>query len=65
VEVPIHRSIRTARRLVDWHVEVPSLVAMAELIHRGLPARHVRRARRVHEARHERLLEAVTAVHVA
>ncbi len=49
-------ALRMAKRLADWHGELPSQAALARFIDEGQLARHVRRANRVYAERRERVL---------
>ncbi|MGW4527680.1 MocR-like pyridoxine biosynthesis transcription factor PdxR [Amycolatopsis sp. NPDC004378] len=49
-------ALRHARRLTDWHGDVPAQGALAQFIDEGLFARHIRRATKVYAERHERLV---------
>ncbi len=52
-------ALRAAKGLADWHGDLPTQVAMAGFIDEGLLARHLRRARRAYQDRHERLVAAM------
>ncbi|MEO3798036.1 PLP-dependent aminotransferase family protein [Nonomuraea sp. B10E15] len=54
-------ALRAARRLSDWHGEVPTQAALARFIDEGLLARHIRRATREYAARHALVAEALAA----
>jgi GntR family transcriptional regulator/MocR family aminotransferase len=56
----LSESLGAAKFLADWHSPLATQAAMARFIDDGLFARHVRRMRRVYEARH-RLIEEVLA----
>ncbi len=45
-------ALRTAKRITDWHGELPTQAALARFIDEGLLARHIRKATRVYAARH-------------
>jgi GntR family transcriptional regulator/MocR family aminotransferase len=49
-------ALRAAKRLADWHGELPSQAALARFIDEGQLARHVRRANRVYADRRDRVL---------
>ncbi|WP_372672523.1 MocR-like pyridoxine biosynthesis transcription factor PdxR [Amycolatopsis kentuckyensis] len=55
-------ALRTARRLSDWHGDVPAQAALARFVDEGLFARHIRRATKVYAERHERLVSTVDRV---
>jgi GntR family transcriptional regulator / MocR family aminotransferase len=52
--------LRDARRLAGWPVDGTTQLALRRLIDEGTFARHLRRARRLYRARHDRLLAAVS-----
>ncbi|SDM17520.1 PLP-dependent aminotransferase family protein [Nonomuraea jiangxiensis] len=52
-------ALRTARRLSDWHGELPTQAALARFIDEGLLARHIRKATREYAARHALIAEAL------
>ncbi|GLY40355.1 GntR family transcriptional regulator [Amycolatopsis sp. NBRC 101858] len=52
-------ALRHARRLSDWHGDVPAQAALARFVDEGLFARHIRRATKVYAQRHERLVSTV------
>nr|WP_220448201.1 PLP-dependent aminotransferase family protein [Nonomuraea diastatica] len=54
-------ALRAARRLSDWHGEVPTQAALARFIDEGLLARHIRKATREYAARHALVAEALAA----
>ncbi|KAB8196356.1 aminotransferase class I/II-fold pyridoxal phosphate-dependent enzyme [Nonomuraea phyllanthi] len=45
-------ALREAKRLSDWHSDVPTQAALARFIDEGLLARHIRKATREYAARH-------------
>ncbi len=51
--------LRDARRLAGWHADATSQLALRRLIDEGTLGRHLRRARRLYLARHDRLAAAV------
>lgn len=51
----LRAALRTAKYVTDWHTPLPTQLALAEFIDEGLLARHVRRMRRIYQARHERI----------
>ncbi|PZG20911.1 PLP-dependent aminotransferase family protein [Nonomuraea aridisoli] len=54
-------ALRTAKRLCDWHSELPTQAALARFIDEGLLARHIRKATREYAARHVLIAEALAA----
>ncbi|MEW9556483.1 PLP-dependent aminotransferase family protein [Nonomuraea sp. NPDC050783] len=54
-------ALRTARKLSDWHGELPTQAALACFIDEGLLARHIRKATREYAARHAMIAEALAA----
>lgn len=54
-------ALRTARRLSDWHGELPTQAALARFIDEGLLARHIRKATREYAARHALIAETLAA----
>ncbi|MBZ4418038.1 PLP-dependent aminotransferase family protein [Myxococcus sp. RHSTA-1-4] len=56
----IQRELRLAKRVSDWHSQLPAQAALARFIDEGLLARHIRKMRREYESRHERILEKLT-----
>jgi GntR family transcriptional regulator/MocR family aminotransferase len=52
-------ALRHARRLSDWHGDLPAQAALARFVDEGLFARHLRRATKVYAERHERLTSTV------
>jgi GntR family transcriptional regulator/MocR family aminotransferase len=55
----LQTALRTAKRLTDWHGELPTQAALARFIDEGLLARHIRKARREYATRHARITEAL------
>ncbi len=53
----LHRALRTAKCLTDWHTPLPTQAALARLIDEGKFARHVRKMRAVYQARHRRITD--------
>jgi GntR family transcriptional regulator / MocR family aminotransferase len=53
---PVIAALRKAKYVVDWHTALPMQAALAGFIEAGLLARHIRRMRRVYEARRDRLV---------
>ena len=56
----LQRELRWAKRVMDWHSQLPAQAALARFIDGGLLARHIRKMRREYEERHERVLEGLT-----
>ena len=52
-------ALRNARRLSDWHGELPTQAALGRFIDEGLLARHVRKALRDYAARRARMLATI------
>lgn len=52
-------ALRNAKRLSDWHGELPTQAALGRFIDEGLLARHVRKASREYAARRARILTTV------
>jgi GntR family transcriptional regulator/MocR family aminotransferase len=52
-------ALRTAKRLSDWHGELPTQAALSRFIDEGLLARHIRKAAREYAMRHGKIVEAV------
>ena len=52
-------ALRTAKRLCDWHGELPTQAALARFIDQGLLARHIRKVAREYETRHATIVEAI------
>ncbi|GAA3622394.1 PLP-dependent aminotransferase family protein [Nonomuraea rosea] len=50
-------ALRAAKRLSDWHGELPTQAALARFIDEGLLARHIRKATREYAARHALIAE--------
>jgi GntR family transcriptional regulator / MocR family aminotransferase len=55
----LRAALRTAKRLTDWHGELPIQAALARFIDEGLLARHIRRVRREYATRHVRIAKAI------
>ena len=53
----LRTALRTAKRLTDWHGELPPQAALAHFIDDGLLARHIRRATREYGARRRLIIE--------
>jgi GntR family transcriptional regulator/MocR family aminotransferase len=51
-------ALRTAKRLSDWHGELPTQAALARFIDEGLLARHIRKVARAYATRHAKIVEA-------
>jgi len=56
----LREAVRVAKLLNDWHTPLPTQAALARFIDQGLFARHVRKMRAVYQARHERIVDALT-----
>ncbi|MER7503749.1 PLP-dependent aminotransferase family protein [Nonomuraea pusilla] len=54
-------ALRAAKRLSDWHGELPTQAALARFIDEGLLARHIRKATREYAARHALIADALAA----
>jgi GntR family transcriptional regulator / MocR family aminotransferase len=52
-------ALRNAKRLTDWHGELPTQMALSRFIDEGLLARHVRKASREYAARRARIVTTV------
>lgn len=52
-------ALRNAKRLSDWHGELPTQAALGRFIDEGLLARHVRKASREYASRRARILATV------
>jgi GntR family transcriptional regulator/MocR family aminotransferase len=52
-------ALRTAKRLSDWHGELPTQAALARFIDEGLLARHIRKVAREYTLRHASIVEAI------
>jgi GntR family transcriptional regulator / MocR family aminotransferase len=52
-------ALRTAKRLSDWHGELPTQAALARFVDEGLLARHIRKVARAYAMRHARIVEAI------
>jgi GntR family transcriptional regulator/MocR family aminotransferase len=53
----LHRALRTAKCLTDWHAPLPTQAALARFIDEGKLARHVRKMRVEYQARHSRITD--------
>jgi GntR family transcriptional regulator/MocR family aminotransferase len=53
-------ALRAAKFVTDWHTALPTQAALARFIQQGFFARHVRRMRGVYQARHQRIVDALT-----
>jgi GntR family transcriptional regulator/MocR family aminotransferase len=53
-------ALRAAKFVTDWHTALPTQAALARFIQQGFFARHVRRMRVVYQARHQRIVDALT-----
>jgi GntR family transcriptional regulator/MocR family aminotransferase len=56
---PLHRALRKAKSVADWHTEVPAQAAAARFIDDGHLARHVRRMRGIYAQRHYQVATAL------
>jgi GntR family transcriptional regulator/MocR family aminotransferase len=56
---PLREALRAAKYIADWTSPLPTQLALAEFIDEGLLARHIRKMRRVYQARHERIAELI------
>jgi GntR family transcriptional regulator/MocR family aminotransferase len=56
----LRRALRAAKYVTDWHAPLPIQGAMAGFIDEGLFARHLRRMRRIYEARHRLIARVIT-----
>jgi GntR family transcriptional regulator/MocR family aminotransferase len=52
-------ALRTAKRLSDWHGELPTQAALARFVDEGLLARHIRKVTRAYAMRHAKIVEAI------
>jgi GntR family transcriptional regulator/MocR family aminotransferase len=52
-------ALRAAKRLSDWHGELPTQAALARFIDEGLLARHIRKVAREYAMRHATIVEAI------
>jgi GntR family transcriptional regulator / MocR family aminotransferase len=57
----LQEALRAAKRLTDWHGELPTHAALARFIDEGLLARHVRKAAREYAVRRARIVERTPA----
>src|SRR3569833_2915257 len=53
----LRTALRTAKRLTDWHGELPPQAALAHFIDDGMLARHIRRATREYGARRRLIID--------
>lgn len=53
----LRSALRSAKRLTDWHGELPTQAALARFIDEGLLARHIRKAAREYATRHALIVE--------
>jgi GntR family transcriptional regulator/MocR family aminotransferase len=56
----LHQAVRAAKLLTDWHTPLPTQAALARFIEQGLFARHLRKMRAIYQARHQRIVDALT-----
>jgi GntR family transcriptional regulator/MocR family aminotransferase len=52
-------TLHTAKRLTDWHGELPMQAALARFIDQGFLARHIRKVAREYARRHEQISDAI------
>lgn len=57
----LHRALRAARYVVDWHTPVQTQLALARFIEEGRLARHIRRMRNEYQRRHQRIVATIAA----
>lgn len=55
----LQSALRAAKRLTDWHGELPTQGALARFIDEGLLARHIRKAAREYATRHASIVDAI------
>jgi GntR family transcriptional regulator/MocR family aminotransferase len=55
--MPLHTALRKAKQLADWHTPLPAQAALADFMDDGLLAQHLRRMRRIYNARHDRIVD--------
>ena len=55
----LQAALRAAKRLTDWHGELPTQAALARFIEEGLLARHIRKAAREYAVRRGRIVDAL------
>jgi GntR family transcriptional regulator/MocR family aminotransferase len=55
----LQAALRAAKRLTDWHGELPTQAALARFIDEGLLARHIRKAAREYAGRRARIVDAL------
>lgn len=53
----LHRAIRAAKYVTDWHTSLPVQAALARFIDDGWYARHLRRMRGIYHERYEQIAE--------
>ena len=56
----LRAALRAAKFVADWHTALPTQAALARFIQQGFFARHVRRMRAVYQARHQRIVDALS-----
>ncbi len=55
----LQSALRSAKRLTDWHGELPTQAALARFNDEGFLARHIREAAREYATRHASIVEAI------
>jgi GntR family transcriptional regulator/MocR family aminotransferase len=55
----LQAALRTAKRLTDWHGELPTQAALARFIDEGFLARHIRKTGREYAVRRTRIVDAL------
>jgi GntR family transcriptional regulator/MocR family aminotransferase len=55
----LHRALRVAKYVTDWHTTLPLQAALARFIEDGMLARHIRRMRQEYFLRHSRITAAL------
>jgi GntR family transcriptional regulator/MocR family aminotransferase len=55
----LQSALWSAKRLTDWHGELPTQAALARFIDEGFLARHIRKAAREYATRHALIVEAI------
>jgi GntR family transcriptional regulator / MocR family aminotransferase len=53
----LHRALRAAKFLSDWHTPLPTQAALGRFIDEGKLARHVKKMRVAYQARHRRITD--------